>query len=116
MDRIRQHFSSRRRSSGSSSTPLQSRSLSAGGEKRKKDRDSVPRRLVLISDTPDFDQRVIRRFEAEGFSVRYLPFLGGGQGLDRGRKDLENQLNELEDDLEPGERYAVVGKSFTSLS
>ena len=115
MDRIRQHFNSRRRSSGASSTPLQSRSLSASGEKRKKEQDSIPRRLILTSDTPDFDQRIIRRFEAEGFRVKYLPFLGG-HGLERDRKDLENRLNELEDDLEPGERYAVIGKSFTILS
>lgn len=112
MDRIRQHLTRRRRSSGSSNTPLQSRSLSASGEKRKKDRDSIPRRLVLTSDTPEFDQRIIRRFEAEGLRVKYLPFLGGGQDLDRDRRDLENRLNELEDDLEPGERYAVVGKSI----
>ena len=116
MDRIRQHFNSRRRSSGASSTPLQSRSLSASGEKRKKEQDSIPRRLILTSDTPEFDQRIIRRFEAEGFRVKYLPFLGGGHGLERDRKDLENRLNELEDDLEPGERYAVIGKSVTSFS
>lgn len=116
MDRIRQHLTRRRRSSGSSSTPLQSRSLSASGERRKKDRDSIPRRLILASDTPEFDQRIIRRFEAEGLKVRYLPFLGGGHDLEKDRKDLENRLNELEDDLEPGERYAVVGKlSFTEF-
>ena len=116
MDRIRQHLTRRRRSSGSSNTPLQSRSLSASGERRKKDRDSIPRRLILTSDTPEFDQRIIRRFEAEGLKVKYLPFLGGGQDLERDRKDLENRLNELEDDLEPGERYAVVGKlSFTEF-
>jgi len=66
----------------------------------------------LTSDTPDFDQTIIQQFETEGLKVKYLPFLGGGRDLERARKDLESQLNELEDDLEPGERYAVVGRSL----
>lgn len=68
----------------------------------------------MTSDTLEFDETLIHRFEAEGLSVKYLPFLGGGQDLDRDRKDLEKRLAELEDDLEPGERYAVVGM-FTQL-
>lgn len=109
MDRIRQHIHRRRRSSASSTTPLQSPTLSAS-DKRKKSRDNgPPRHLVVTSDTPEFDKTLIHRLEAEGLSVKYLPFLGRGQDLDRDRKDLEKKLSELEDDLEPGERYAVVG-------
>lgn len=109
MDKIRQHVSGRRRSSGSSTTPLQS-PLRAASDKRKKSRDAgPPRHLVLTSDTLEFDKAIIHRFEAEGLHVRYLPYLGGSVDIDRERKDLERGLNELEDGLEPGERYAVVG-------
>jgi hypothetical protein len=40
--------------------------------------------------------------------VEYLPF-SGNEDDERDRKELENLLHEREDDLEPGERYAVVG-------
>lgn len=106
MERI-VNFARRRRSSNTNVPRSRSRSTSD----RSKE-DEALRRLILTSDTPDFDQTIIRQFEAEGLKVKYLPFLGGGRDLERARKDLENQLNELEDDLEPGERYAVVGRSL----
>lgn len=101
------NFARRRRSSNTNVPRSRSRSTSDRSKK-----DEAPRRLILTSDTPDFDQTIIRQFEAEGLKVKYLPFFGGGHDLERARKDLENQLNELEDDLEPGERYAVVGRSI----
>lgn len=97
------NFARRRRSSNTNVPRSRSRSTSDRSKK-----DEAPRRLILTSDTPDFDQTIIRQFEAEGLKVKYLPFLDGGRELERARKDLEKQLNELEDDLEPGERYAVV--------
>lgn len=67
--------------------------------------------LILVSDTEEFDQTIINRFEAEGFNVKYISFPGTRKSPERDRKDLENRLHEQEDDLEPGERYAVVGSS-----
>ncbi|EAW13825.1 dienelactone hydrolase [Aspergillus clavatus NRRL 1] len=110
MERIIHHFSRRRRSSSTSSAPALSPlspSLSNTSRRNKK-RDSSPRRLYVISDNHDFDSSIIARFQGEGFEVEYLPFLGGSADVDRDRKDLVNQLHEREDDLEPGERYAVV--------
>ncbi|KAL4896266.1 hypothetical protein BDV59DRAFT_172487 [Aspergillus ambiguus] len=105
MDRLRQHFH-RRRSSSSSATPLQppkSPLLSA-----KKDSDSALRRLYITSSSPSCDPLILRRFEAEGFTVEYLPFPGSNDDSDRDRKDLEKLIHEREDDLEPGERYAIL--------
>lgn len=109
MERIVSHFARRRRSHNSNISPLRSRSRSTGDRSKRK--DEAPRRLILTSDSPEFDQNIVQQFEAEGLKVTYLPFLGGGRDLEKARKDLEYRLNELEDDLEPGERYAVVGRS-----
>ncbi|RAL07581.1 dienelactone hydrolase [Aspergillus homomorphus CBS 101889] len=97
----------RRRSSSSGTTPLQSPS---NADRRRKDADTgALRRLYLTSDTPEFDAGILARFRAEGFNVEYLPFPGGHHAdRERDRKDLEYLLQEREDDLEPGERYAVV--------
>ncbi|PWY69189.1 hypothetical protein BO94DRAFT_477893 [Aspergillus sclerotioniger CBS 115572] len=109
MERLRQHLR-RRRSSASSTTPLQSPPTLSASEKRRREAEACPpRRLYLTSDSPDFDPGILSRFRAEGFNVEYLPFPGGSHDdLDRDRKELENLLHEREDDLEPGERYAVV--------
>lgn len=112
MERLRQHLRRRRRrSSASSTTPLQSPPSLSASEKRRREADACPpRRLYLTSDSPDFDPGILSRFRAEGFNVEYLPFPGGSHDdPDRDRKELENLLHEREDDLEPGERYAVVG-------
>lgn len=71
--------------------------------------------VILVSDTPEFDQTIMRRFETEGFNVKYLSFPCTRKNPERDRKDLENRLHEEEDDLEPGERYAVVGMSSRAL-
>ncbi|PYI29389.1 hypothetical protein BP00DRAFT_238495 [Aspergillus indologenus CBS 114.80] len=106
MERLRQHLR-RRRSSSSGTTPLQS---PPGVDRRRKDTDTgAPRRLYLTSDTLEFDAGILARLRAEGFDVEYLPFPGRHHtDRERDRKDLEYLLHEREDDLEPGERYAVV--------
>ena len=71
--------------------------------------DTVPRLLILISDTPEFDSKIIRRFRAEAFDVEYMPFLCTGDA-EKDRKTLENKVQMREDDLEHGERYAIIGK------
>jgi hypothetical protein len=59
-------------------------------------------RLVLTSDTPDFDHGIIDQWKDEGFQVAYLPYDGD-------RKDYHNKLQHLADRLELGEKYAIVG-------
>lgn len=109
MERLRQHIHRRRRSSTPSRAPPQgSQSPSLSSDRRKKS-NSVLRRLYVTSDTADFDADILRRFEAEGFSVEYIPFQGSSGDFERDRKDLDNLIHEREDDLEPGERYAIVG-------
>ncbi|GAT24131.1 dienelactone hydrolase [Aspergillus luchuensis] len=121
MDRLRQHLRRRRSSSAgtnpttSNGTPLQSPPSANDKLSRRREAEaSPPRRLYLTSDTPDFDAGILSRFRAEGFDVEYLPVRGcqnaadGCGDVDKERKELENLLHEREDDLEPGERYAVV--------
>jgi hypothetical protein len=62
----------------------------------------------LVSDTAEFDPKIIHRFQEEGFDVIYLPFLGCGNS-EKDRKALENAVHLKEDELETGERYAIVG-------
>lgn len=76
---------------------------------------SSPRRLYVVSDTPAFDSASIRRLEAEGFAVEYLPFQAQSADANRDRRELERIIHEREDDLEPGERYAVMGKESPSM-
>lgn len=125
MDRLRQHLRRRRSSSAGTNptnsnygTPLQSPPSANDKHSRRREAEaSPPRRLYLTSDTPDFDAGILSRYRAEGFDVEYLPFRGcqnaadGCGDVDKERKELENLLHEREDDLEPGERYAVVGNS-----
>lgn len=59
-------------------------------------------RLVLTSDTPDFDHEIIENWMDEGFQVAYLPYDGD-------RKDYHTKLQHLADPLELGEKYAIVG-------
>jgi hypothetical protein len=59
-----------------------------------------------------FDTHVVHRFQAEGFQVIYIPFLGSGDE-DKDAKVLKNIVHEKEDELENGERYAIVGTSST---
>jgi hypothetical protein len=59
-------------------------------------------RLVVTSDTPDFDMNILEQWKEEGFQVAYLPYDGD-------KKDYQNKLQHLADPLEVGERYAIVG-------
>lgn len=92
------------------------RTTSTTSSKRGRRRHHVaeepsPRRLLLISDTAEFDARITRRFEVEGFDVTYIPFQSSSDP-ERDRKALQNAIHAKEDDLETGERYAIVGKSM----
>ena len=58
-------------------------------------------RLIITSDTNDFDEELISHFKAEGFQTRYLQYEGNKQSY-------HNQLNHLSDQLELGEQYAIV--------
>ncbi|KAL2866393.1 dienelactone hydrolase [Aspergillus lucknowensis] len=66
------------------------------------------RRLYVISHTPTFDPSSLSRFEAEGFTVEYLSFSNESDDIRRDRRELEVLIHGREDDLEPGERYAIV--------
>ncbi|KAI9720661.1 MAG: hypothetical protein M1812_002841 [Candelaria pacifica] len=58
-------------------------------------------RLVLTSDDPDFDRETIQHWKDEGFDVSYLLFEGNS-------KSYERAIQHLADDLELGEKYAIV--------
>ncbi|KAJ5476185.1 Dienelactone hydrolase [Penicillium sp. IBT 31633x] len=125
MVNVFQRFTRRRARSSASSPPDQEldtsgpnrasshphglqRTLSTTSGKRSQRYEEPSRRhLILISDTTQFDTQVVHRFQAEGFDVIYLPFLGCGD-LEKDRKTLENEVHLREDELEPGERYAIV--------
>ncbi|CEJ59459.1 hypothetical protein PMG11_08085 [Penicillium brasilianum] len=66
-----------------------------------------PRHLILISDNATFDPHIIQRFQAEGFDVTYLGFVCTDDA-EKDRKALEFAVHEKEDELEAGERYAIV--------
>jgi hypothetical protein len=63
---------------------------------------TVPR-LVLTSDTDDFDETIISHFQEEGFQLSYLEYDGN-------KADYHAKLQHLQDPLELGEKYAIVGK------
>ena len=63
---------------------------------------NVEPRLVVTSDTTDFDSTTIEHFLAEGFQVAYLPYTGD-------KKDYQNKLQHLADPLDIGDKYAIVG-------
>jgi hypothetical protein len=58
--------------------------------------------VVVTADTEDFDPATIQHFKDEGFSVSYLPYNGDS-------KEYKRQLKLLEDPLELGDRFAIVG-------
>ncbi|KAJ5349718.1 hypothetical protein N7541_007445 [Penicillium brevicompactum] len=124
MVNVFRRFSRRRAQSSSSSSPDQAettgpnsaashphglqRTVSSSSGKRSQRYEEVsPRHLLLISDSAHFDPHVFHCFQAEGFDVMYLPFIGCGDE-DKDRKALENEVHLKEDELETGERYAIV--------
>ena len=64
--------------------------------------NASPPRLVLTSQDPEFDQTTIQKWQAEGFAVTYLPFIGSHRAFER-------TIAHLADPLELGEKYAIVG-------
>ncbi|KAJ5375185.1 Riboflavin kinase domain bacterial/eukaryotic [Penicillium concentricum] len=79
----------------------------SSGKRNWRYEEPAPRHLILVSDTAEFDTHVVHRFQAEGFDVIYIPFLGS-RDEDKDRKALENAIHAEEDELENGERYAIV--------
>lgn len=63
-------------------------------------------RLVLTSNSPDFDPISISHWKEEGFAVAYLPY-------DSDAKAYRNSLQHLADPLELGDKYAIVGTVFS---
>jgi len=61
---------------------------------------SIPR-LVVTSDTDDFDDDILSNFKEEGFNIWYLPYNGDKAGY-------RKQIDHLSDELELGEHYAIV--------
>ncbi|KIX06009.1 uncharacterized protein Z518_03983 [Rhinocladiella mackenziei CBS 650.93] len=61
---------------------------------------SMPR-VVLTSDTDEFDPTTISYFQEEGFRLSYLAYEGN-------HADYVAKLQQLQDPLELGERYAIV--------
>lgn len=61
-----------------------------------------PAHLVLTTDSHEIDPVIVRHFQEEGFSVSFLPYTGDP-------KDYDTQLQQLEDPLEAGDKYAIVG-------
>ena len=62
---------------------------------------NIQPKLVITSDTEDFDEVIISHFQQEGFEVTYLGYEGD-------HKAYENALSHLSDGLELGDRYAIV--------
>ncbi|KAI9812014.1 MAG: hexokinase A [Pycnora praestabilis] len=57
--------------------------------------------LAGIKNTEDFDQTTTQHWRDEGYDVSYLPWNGGG-------KQYREKLHHLSDDLDLGEKYALV--------
>lgn len=85
----------------------------SSGKRNQRHEEPSRQHLILVSDTSEFDTHVVHRFQAEGFNVIYLPFLGCGDD-EKDRKALEHAVHEQEDELETGERYAIVGTCSVS--
>lgn len=64
-----------------------------------------PRRpqLVLSSEDEEFDPATVQHWNDEGFQVLYLPC------TTEKSKEMDRTLQELSDQLELGEHYAIVG-------
>ncbi|RVX72551.1 hypothetical protein B0A52_03741 [Exophiala mesophila] len=60
----------------------------------------VPR-LVITSDTDDFDPTTVQHFQQEGFQLAYLAYQGN-------KSQYMSRLQHLQDPLELGEKYAIV--------
>ena len=66
---------------------------------------SLPPRLHITSDDPEFDPELLSHWKEEGFDVTYFPYDGN-------QKAYKQKLAHLADDIELGESYALIGKLF----
>lgn len=87
---------------------LQRTASASSGRRGRRYEEPWRRYLIIVSDTAEFDPHIMQRFQAEGFDVTYVPFTGCGD-VDKDRKSLENVIHLEEDELETGERFAIVG-------
>jgi hypothetical protein len=60
-------------------------------------------RIVITSDTEEFDPTIAKHFQEEGFQLSYLEYTGN-------KREYMNRLAHLADGLELGEKYAIVGE------
>ena len=58
-------------------------------------------RLVVTSDTDDFDEELLSHYKEEGFQIWYMPYTGD-------KRAFHNQLQHLADPLDLGETFAIV--------
>ena len=79
------------------------RRMKGGGRTVRLNWSTSTPRLVLTSDTDDFDDTIISHFEEEGFQISYLAYDGN-------KAEYLAKLQHLQDPLELGEKYAIVGK------
>lgn len=81
------------------------RQMRGGGAGRIKfEWRTVQPRLVLTSDTDEFDETIIAHFQQEGFQISYLAYSGD-------RKAYTTALQNLASGLDLGDRYAIVAYS-----
>ena len=78
------------------------RKLRGGGRSVHLSWNTTTPRVVLTSDTDEFDPTIISHFLDEGFQVAYLPYEGD-------HSEYIAKLQHLQDPLELGEKYAIVG-------
>lgn len=79
------------------------RRIRGGGRSTRFAWTNITPRLVITSDTSDFDEEILRNFEAEGFQVAYLAYDGD-------HNDYQNKLLHIADSLDVGDQYAIVGR------
>lgn len=64
--------------------------------------NSMPPRLHVTSDDPEFDPIILAHWKQEGFDTTYLPYTGD-------EKTYRQKLARLPDELELGESFAIIG-------
>lgn len=64
---------------------------------------------MITADAVDFDPLIIEQLKEEGFGVGYLPHTGN-------TREYVKQLEGMEDSLEFGDRYALLGMSTAQLA
>lgn len=79
-------------------------SVNNGNRQLRFNWSNVQPRIVVTSDTDDFDEDVLENFREEGYQIWYMPYSGD-------KAAYNNQLQHLADPLDMGELYAIVGTS-----